>query len=66
VDLLDWFVQTVHKFEALGADPCQHQSPISAFARARDQTAFFVRVDYFRMPVIRPESKLSANPTVEC
>src|ERR1700730_11010180 len=41
VDLLDWFVQTIHKFEALGGDSCQHQSPVSAFARARNQAAFF-------------------------
>jgi hypothetical protein len=41
VDLLDWFVQTIHKFEALGGDPCQHQSPVSAFARPRNQAAFF-------------------------
>src|SRR5258706_3709586 len=41
VDLLDWFVQTIHKFEALRGDSCQHQSPVSAFARARNQAAFF-------------------------
>ena len=45
VDLLDWFVQTIHKFEALGGDPCQHQSPVSAFARARNQAAFFHTVE---------------------